>query len=123
MPRATPPYLKAAVRPGTIAAAARQKRRKAGAQGKHMKHYGIAQWVDFCRGLLPTNDAAAMQAHAAVCEECRDAAAYFSKLARFCRGLKSDEVPEPVVRNAQSVFPVKASRKRSFRIPLELIYD
>ena len=90
-----------------------------------MKHYGIAQWVDFSRGLTPVADTAAMQAHASDCSECREAAGYFSKLTRFCRGLVSDEVPDSVVRNALSLFPVQFPErsKRFFRLPVELIYD
>lgn len=90
-----------------------------------MKHYGIAQWVDFARGLVTAEDAAAMRNHASTCQECRDMADYCSNLARVCKGMEPSDVPDDVIRKALSVFPVQFSGrpKRSFRIPVELIYD
>ena len=90
-----------------------------------MKHFGIAQWVDFTRGLVTGEDAAAMRRHAATCDECREVSEYCFKLARACTDMAQWEVPDNVVRMAQSVFPVQfADRpKRSFRLPVELIFD
>jgi hypothetical protein len=90
-----------------------------------MKHYGIAQWVDFARGLVTAEDAAAMRKHASTCQECREMADYCSSLARVCTGMETSDVPADVIRRALSVFPVKFQErpKRSFRIPAELIYD
>ena len=37
-----------------------------------MKHYGIAQWVDFARGVTPEPEGSMMREHlAAGCPECR----------------------------------------------------
>jgi hypothetical protein len=90
-----------------------------------MKHYGIAQWVDFARDLVTAEDAAAMRNHAAACEECRQIADYCSELASICVGMSHNPVPQAVVRRALSVFPLQfaARPRRSFRIPIELIYD
>src|SRR5262245_56434919 len=90
-----------------------------------MKHYGIAQWVDFARGLVTPEDAADMRNHVSTCAECRDLADYCSNLARVCTGMESGDVPDDVIRKALSVFPVRFQErpKRSLRIAAELIYD
>ena len=62
-----------------------------------MKHYGIAQWVDFARGLVTAEDATAMRNHASTCQECRDLADYCSNLARVCAGMEPCDVPEDVI--------------------------
>lgn len=90
-----------------------------------MKHYGIAQWVDFARGLVPAEDATAMRNHAAVCKECRSMADYCSKLNRTCTGMDAADVPDDVVRKALSIFPVAFAPKPKGmqRIAARLVYD
>jgi hypothetical protein len=91
-----------------------------------MKHYGIPEWVDFTRGLLPETDAAAMRSHlAAGCAGCRELEDFCSTLADICRGMAGCEVPEWVVRNARAICPARKieNPKRALRIPAQLIYD
>jgi|SwirhisoilCB2_FD_contig_61_10001734_length_1522_multi_2_in_0_out_0_2 hypothetical protein len=91
-----------------------------------MKHYGIAQWVDFARGLVPESDVAAMRSHLSDgCSDCRDLAEFCDGLGSVCQQMDSSPAPEWAVRNAKSIFPVQAqpAPKRSFRIPVQLIYD
>lgn len=91
-----------------------------------MKHYGIAQWVDFTRGLVPDLDGSAMQQHlTAGCSECQELSDFCSKVSNVCQDMAAVSVPEWVVRSARSIFPVRRvdTPKRVFRIPVELIYD
>ncbi len=91
-----------------------------------MKHYGIAQWVDYTRGLVPAFEGSAMQRHLIEgCSECQELADFCSKVSDICHDMAAISVPEWVVRNARSIFPAReaAAPKRVFRIPVELIYD
>jgi hypothetical protein len=91
-----------------------------------MKHYGIAQWVDYTRGLVLAHDSSAMQKHLTEgCSECQELADFCSKISNICQDMAAVSVPEWVVRNARSIFPVReaAAPRRVFRIPVELIYD
>jgi hypothetical protein len=91
-----------------------------------MKHYGIAQWVDFARGLVPEADGAAMRTHLSEgCSECREVADFYVDLSAVCQEMTASRVPEWVVRNARLIFParVQETPKRAFRIPVELVYD
>ena len=60
-----------------------------------MKHYGIAQWVDFARGLMPERDGAAMRMHLAEgCSECREVADFCVKLSAVCGEMSTIQVPD-----------------------------
>lgn len=91
-----------------------------------MKHYGIAEWVDFARALVPEADRVAMRKHlAGGCSECRQIVDFCEKLGAVCREMVGREVPESAVRLARAIFPSQASPqpKRVVRIPVELIFD
>jgi len=91
-----------------------------------MSHYGIVEWVDFARGVARSGETEAMGAHlAGGCPECRSIADFCEKLARVCQGMAAIAVPQSVVQRAASIFTAGASRpsKRSFRIPIELVFD
>jgi hypothetical protein len=90
-----------------------------------MKHYGISQWVDFVRGLVPESTGTTMRNHLGGCSECRDVAEFCENLQSVLSQAASDAVPEWVVRRAKAIFPVPAEpvRKRSTLVPIELIYD
>jgi len=91
-----------------------------------MKHYGIAQWVDFARGLTPDQEGNTMREHLATgCPECRQVLGFCDKLARVCLAMAPQRVPETAVRHAVAIFPVRRPNgpKRAVRIPIELIYD
>src|SRR5579872_4311738 len=94
--------------------------------GKSMKHFGIVQWVDFTRGILPEAEGGRMREHlAAGCMECQGMADFCNKLAGVCRSIVPSRVPEAVVEQARSIFQAKLLQrpKRQFRIAVELIYD
>jgi hypothetical protein len=91
-----------------------------------MKHYGIAQWVDFARGVTPEQEGIVMREHlASGCQECLPVVALCDKLARLCLDLAPRRAPEDVVRNARAIFPIRwpDRPRRAVRIPVELIYD
>jgi hypothetical protein len=91
-----------------------------------MKHYGIGQWVDFARGLMPELDGTAMRTHLSEgCSECVEVADFCVRLSAVCSEMSTNTVPDWVVRNARSIFPARVpeSPRRAFRIPVELVYD
>jgi len=91
-----------------------------------MKHYGIAQWVDYARGLVPDLELSDMRGHlAGGCSECQELADFCSRMSAICLEMASVSVPEWVVRSARAIFPVRRRevRRRSLRIPVELIFD
>lgn len=91
-----------------------------------MKHYGIAQWIDFMRGLVPAEHRSQMQEHlAGGCAPCQATVDFCNKLALTCRRMADSLVPEEAVRNARAIFPVHLPERprRALRIPVELIYD
>lgn len=91
-----------------------------------MKHYGIAQWVDYTRGLVPAMDGSAMQRHLTEgCSECQELVGFCSKVSNICRDMAAISVPEWVVRSARAIFPVRRPEtpRRVLRIPVELIFD
>jgi hypothetical protein len=91
-----------------------------------MKHYGIAQWVDYTRGLVPDLDGSAMQRHLGEgCSECQELADFCSKISDICQDMAAIIVPDSLVRQARTIFPARKAEtpRRAFRIPVELIYD
>jgi hypothetical protein len=91
-----------------------------------MKHYGIAEWVDFARGLMPEEDGVLMRDHlASGCPDCRQVAGFCERLTRICRSMAPHQAPDSAARRAQAIFPIRRPDrpKRAFRIPIELIYD
>jgi hypothetical protein len=97
-----------------------------------MKHFGMAQWVDFARALAPEADRAAMQQHlAGGCPECQDTFDFYGKLSAVCQAMTECEVPESVVRFARTISRTQASQsasapssaKKALRLPVELIFD
>jgi len=91
-----------------------------------MKHYGVAEWVDFARGLVSSEDGLPMRNHLAEgCSECQDLANFCESLTGIRRQMATSVPPEWVVRNAKAIFPMHSvvEPKRAFRIPVQLIYD
>jgi hypothetical protein len=91
-----------------------------------MKHYAIAQWADFARGVTPEQEGRMMREHLATgCRECREVLDFCDKLARVCLALTPRRAPEAAVRNARAIFPIRRPDRpqRAIRIPIDLIYD
>jgi len=91
-----------------------------------MKHYGIAQWADFARGIVPKITDQGMRDHLMEgCAECGDMADFCRKLQAVSMQAASHPAPEWVVRSAKAIFPVETRppRKRTMRVAIELVYD
>jgi hypothetical protein len=91
-----------------------------------MKHYGIAQCVDFARTLAPETDRAAIQEHLdGGCPDCRQIVDFCNQLAADCRLMAECEVPESVVKLARAIFPPQRPPmvKRVARVMVELVFD
>jgi len=91
-----------------------------------MKHYGIAQWVDFTRGVVTPVERDEMQDHlAGGCHDCRSISSFCDKLAVVCGRVAMTAVPAEVVRQARAIFPsAQVQRPRHvFRIAAQLVYD
>src|SRR5690349_19904981 len=91
-----------------------------------MKHYGITQWVDYARGLVPERDALEMRNHlSSGCDECRDLAGFCEDLNGISQEMLARPVPEWLVRGAKAILPSRAVApvRQPVRVPAELIYD
>jgi|SRR5271157_424996 len=91
-----------------------------------MKHHGLAQWVDYARGLTPEPEGSIMREHLATgCPECRQVLTFCDKVARLCLAMAPNRAPEAAVRNARAIFPIRRPDRRGWgiRIPIELVYD
>lgn len=91
-----------------------------------MKHYGIAQWVDFTRGIGGTEERREMQEHlASGCRDCRETMWFCEKLACVCEQIAAVAVPGDAVRQAKAIFSAGTAPppRRALRIPIELVYD
>lgn len=90
-----------------------------------MNDYGITQWVDFARGVLPAGEREQMQQHlAAGCESCREFADFCRKVTETAVATIAVEVPEFAVRMAKAIFPSRPKPvRRSLLLPVELLFD
>jgi hypothetical protein len=91
-----------------------------------MKHYGVAEWVDFSRGLVSDEDGLSMRSHLADgCSECEDLASFCDSLNGVRRQMETSVPPEWLVRNAKALFPIHAAAEpqRASRLSVQLIYD
>jgi hypothetical protein len=91
-----------------------------------MKHYGVAEWVDFARGLVSGEDGLSMRSHLADgCSECEDLANFCGSLSVVRRQMETSLPPEWLVRSAKAIFPMHSAvePQRAFRVPVQLIYD
>ena len=70
-----------------------------------MKHYSLAEWVDFARGILPPELSSAMQRHLdSPCRQCQDAVAFWQAvLTRASREVEC-QPPDEAVRQGKALF-------------------
>ena len=89
-------------------------------------HYGILEWMEFARGMVPEETRSRMSSHLNEgCSDCRKTAAFFEKLANVCRDMLPDEAPDSMLQRARAICPQAVPRPAmaARRIPAELIYD
>ncbi|HEU0005171.1 MAG TPA: hypothetical protein VFS12_04180 [Terriglobia bacterium] len=91
-----------------------------------MKHYTLVEWVEFARGVLPTEQRGAMQRHLdSPCQTCLDAVAFWhTVLARASSHVRS-QPPEATVNQVKALFRlVNPSERRAWPLRLaERIFD
>jgi len=73
-----------------------------------MSHYDLTEWVDFVRGLLPAERAAAMQDHLDTgCPDCGASARRLSSLAAAAQADEGYEPPAHLLRFAKAAFSLR----------------
>jgi hypothetical protein len=71
-------------------------------------HVAEQAWIDFVRGLLPTDEAEALRAHLTDgCSQCQDAQRLWSSLWIAARREQSYQGPDAVVRAAKAAFVLR----------------
>jgi hypothetical protein len=91
---------------------------------RDIKHFEMAKWIDFTRGLLPGEQAGQMREHAGECSGCMQMVQYHERLGGVVREMTRISVPDEVVARARAIFPAPCQEpKRLVRIMAQLIYD
>lgn len=89
-----------------------------------MKHFDIAQWTDFVRGLGASCERAIMQQHLSQCESCAQLNDMLRRLLLVASSDSAPEVPEDVMRNARAIFSLRNPEKITVAsLIARLVYD
>ncbi len=91
-----------------------------------MKHFDIAKWTDFVRGLCEKLAEVAIGRHlASGCRKCSHTAGLLGKLAAAVRRDLQVQVPDHALRRARAIFILQQPEKVQIlpRIPARLLYD
>jgi hypothetical protein len=88
-----------------------------------VKHFAMAQWTDFVRGVAVA-ERDSMERHLSECQSCARVAGTLQRLARVAATESAPEVPEYLVRNAQAMFSLNKPEKVSVsRLIAQLMFD
>ena len=71
-----------------------------------MKHFFTATWIDFVRGVLPSEKAAGMKRHVEGCVKCRESYRMWSAVAEIGRMEKNYQPSDSAVQRAKAAFGV-----------------
>src|SRR3989442_11143239 len=91
-----------------------------------MKHFEVAEWTDFVRGLVEKSARLPMEHHlASGCRKCRHTADLLRKLVTAVRNDSQVQVPDYALRCARVFFLLQQPEKIQIlpRIPAQLLYD
>src|SRR5713101_2619770 len=91
-----------------------------------MKHFELAEWTDFVRGLVEKSARLPMEHHlASGCRKCRHTADLLRKLVTAARNDSQVQVPDYALRCARAIFLLQQPEKVQIlpRIPARLLYD
>jgi len=91
-----------------------------------MKHFELAEWTDFVRGLVEKSARPALEHHlASGCRKCRHTADLLRKLVMAARSDSQVQVPDYALRCARAIFLLQQPEKVLIlpRIPARLLYD
>lgn len=80
-----------------------------------MKHFSLAEWADFVRGVLNADEQASMQKHLDEnCARCRETVNMWTSVAAFARQESAYEPPASALRVAESYLaPFKLAARRA----------
>src|SRR5437870_7927555 len=91
-----------------------------------MKHFELAEWTDFVRGLVEKSARLPLEHHlASGCRKCRHTADLLRKLVTAARNDSQVQVPDYALRCARAIFLLQQPEKVQIlpRIPARLLYD
>jgi len=91
-----------------------------------MKHFELAEWTDFVRGLVEKSARLPLEHHlASGCRKCRHTADLLRKLVTAARNDSQVQVPDYALRCARAIFFLQQPEKVQIlpRIPARLLYD
>ena len=91
-----------------------------------MKHFELAEWTDFVRGLVEKSARLPLEHHlASGCRKCRHTADLLRKLVIAARSDSQVQVPDYALRCARAIFFLQQPEKVQIlpRIPARLLYD
>ena len=91
-----------------------------------MKHFELAEWTDFVRGLIEKSARLPLEHHlASGCRKCRHTADLLRKLVIAAHSDSQVQVPDYALRCARAIFLLQQPEKVEIlpRIPARLLYD
>jgi len=91
-----------------------------------MKHFELAEWTDFVRGLIEKSARLPLKHHlASGCRKCRHTADLLRKLVIAAHSDSQVQVPDYALRCARAIFLLQQPEKVQIlpRIPARLLYD
>ena len=91
-----------------------------------MKHFELAEWTDFVRGLVEKSARLPLEHHlASGCRKCRHTADLLRKLVIAAHSDSQVQVPDYALRCARAIFLLQQPEKVQIlpRIPARLLYD
>lgn len=91
-----------------------------------MKHFALAEWTDYSRGVVAEDLKKAMEAHLADgCKDCRRSLDLISVFAKTARNAAAYQAPEYMVRCARAIFALQEPEKVHIlpKVLVRLVYD
>lgn len=87
-----------------------------------MKHFSLADWVDFVRGVVEKDRKEAMQSHLeSGCKACNKAAKTWAHVHEAAKRERAYEPPESAVRMAKSHLPLQGKSEKKSKV--QLLFD
>jgi hypothetical protein len=94
--------------------------------GRDMKHFSTEEWIDFAKGLAPSDRQVVMQEHLATgCKRCKETVSVWQKVSKTASAEAKYQPPREVVRLAQSLFAGSglARKKNKSQSSIEVLFD
>lgn len=81
-----------------------------------MKHFSLAEWIDFARRVMDREKGKAMQTHLDGCDQCREILETWARVERIARHESDFEPPDAAVRLAKSRFKGVKAKASAVRL-------